>query len=60
MNLIDSEWFPMDKEKAFVLLMELKDWKDNREYGGYDTRLIDGAIELGKAFLAGTDYPLEK
>ena len=50
-DYIKSEWLPMDKEKAFGLMMELDDWINARKDGGYDVRLLVGAIEVCKAYI---------
>ena len=47
------EWEDMTREKAFGLMMELDDWKNAREEGGYDIRLLLGAIEVCKVYIKG-------
>lgn len=50
-DLERGEWDPMNKVKAFTVRAELLDWKRAREAGGYDVRLIEGAIAVCEAFL---------
>ncbi len=46
-----DEWKPMTPEKAFTLMMEIRDWRENRLQGGYDCRLLDGVISLAKKYI---------
>lgn len=50
-DLIEDEWSPMNTGKAHWLRLELRDWKRNREAGGYDIRLIEGAIAVCEAYI---------
>jgi hypothetical protein len=55
-TLMADEWDSLTEEKILVLRNELADWKENREKGGYDIRLIKGAIAVCDAWLA-QKYP---
>lgn len=50
-NLTRDEWSPMTTSKAFELRAELRDWSENRQAGGYDVRLIEGAIAVCDAYI---------
>ena len=49
--LMKSEWEDLTFEKVLGLMTELDDWKDARNYGGYDTRLLEGASAVCKSWL---------
>ena len=50
-TLMESEWKVLTPDKIFSLVAALDDWKDNRQRGGYDIRLIDGCIAVCKSWL---------
>lgn len=56
-NLVSDEWEPVTDDKVFSLMMELRDWRTSRKAGGYDYRLIDGAIAVCKAFFKRDKAP---
>lgn len=50
-DLMGDEWSPMTTGKAYGLRAELRDWSENRQAGGYDVRLIEGAIAVCDAYI---------
>lgn len=50
-ELMRDEWRPMTESKALELRAELYAWRDNRQAGGYDVRLIEGAIAVCNEYL---------
>ncbi len=45
-DLLIEEWKPLTWDKIFGLRDELDCWRTNRARGGYDIRLISGAIAV--------------
>lgn len=50
-DLMENEWSPMTTGKAFELRAELRGWRKTRQIGGYDVRLIEGAIAVCDAYI---------
>ncbi len=50
-KLLRDEWKPLTWDKIFDLRDELDCWRTNRKQGGYDIRLLNGAIAVVDAHL---------
>lgn len=50
-DLMRNQWNPMTAGRAGMLRAELRDWRENRQAGGYDVRLIEGAIAVCDAYI---------
>jgi len=50
-QLMEGEWTDLSFEGVLGLMAELDDWRTSRTAGGYDTRLLSGAIVVCKSWL---------